>query len=507
MPEANCLAGCIAEYYCSPLHRPGPAGEQAESFAPIVKVQIGELSLITVGNKSYPADPHTAVIKSYEIGWVDSQSLTIEILDEAGGRFGALIDGLRKCATVGRNTLIKSRFGWVITTCEGSKKVIESPLITSVFTGLEVNYSEGKIKYRLTGTALDPIYADMREDKINGEEFKGMKLEDAIEQLCGLDPPMRVSFCERQPDGKLKCGKNMFDWEKFGKGGPRAAWQADNQNRISTISKWIEGYRIKDGSPKGKGLILLMDSITYDHLIILKDPTLDPGEGDPCDVGSLGTFIVNGGKCSSVIEFTPKFNWISGLANFNAGGETASAADTRPVFAEDPNGKTPNQEKEHGKNVGLQQQTTINQSAWNAYGPKNAHYEVLTSQQRHNKANRIVEIDVESITADLKILGDPRPPFVIMSEWIAQPVSIVAINPFHIVGNDNGGCGEWLAKPGCNQILSNKSWKVQGINHSIKEGSFTTTLKLFLAAPAIEVGHNDPLGGVGSMGPTVKNTC
>lgn len=507
MPEANCLAGCISDYYCSPLHRPGPAGEQAESFSPIVKVQIGELSLITVGNKSYPADPHTAVIKSYEIGWVDTQNLVIEILDEAGGRFGALIDGLRKCATTGYGTEIKSQFGWVVTDCEGNSKQILSPLIKSVFAGLEVNYSEGKIKYRLTGTANDPIYADMREDKNNGDDSKKMKLEDAIEQLCSIEPPLQVDFCERQPDGKLRCGKNMFDWEKFGKGGPKAVWQADNQNRIPTISKWIEGFRIKDGSPKGKGLILLLDSVTYDRLIILKDPTQDPGEGEPCAGNHLGTFIVNGGKCSSVIEFTPKFNWISGLANFNAGGETASAATSRPVFAEDQNGKTGNQEREHGHNVGLQQQTTITQQGWDAYGPQNAHYEFLTSQQRHNKANRIVEVNVQPITADLRILGDPRPQFVYSAEWIGQHVSIVAINPFHILGNDNGGCGEWLAKPGCNQILSNKSWMVLAINHSIKEGSYTTTLKLTLAAPGIEVGHNDPLGGSGSMGPTVKNTC
>jgi len=508
MAEANCLTGCIADYYCPPLNRPGPAGEQAESFAPIVKVKIGELSIITVGNKSYPADPHTAVIKTYEVGWIDTHSVTIEILDEAGGRFGALVDGLRKCATVGVGTEITHQFGWVMTTCENTTKVIMSPVLKSVFTSMEVNYSEGKIKYRITGHANDPIYADMREDKNNGEDSKKMKLEDAIEQLCAIEPPMRVDFCELQPDGKLKCGKNMFDWEKFGKGGPEAVWQADNQNRIPSITKWIEGFRIKDGTPNGKGLILYFDTLTYDHLIILKDPTLDPGEGRPCQPGTtLGTFIVNGGKCSSVIEFTPKFNWVAGFANFNAGGETASAATTRPVFAEDPNGKKRDQEFEHGHNVGLQQQTTITQQGWDAYGPRNAHEEYLTSQQRHNKANRLVEVNVEPIQAELKILGDPRPPFVILSEWVGRSISIVAINPFHIYGNTNGACGDWLARPMCNQILSNKSWMVQGINHSIKEGSFTTTLKLFLASPAIEVGHRDPLGGQGSLGPTVKNTC
>lgn len=507
MPEANCLAGCISEYYCPPLHRPGPAGEQAESFAPIVKVTIGGMSMITVGNKSFPENPHTAVIKSFEVGWIDSHSMTIEILDEAGGKFGALVDGLRKCARVGYGSEIIAQWGWVYTKCEGEKNVIMSIPVKSIFTNMEVNYSEGKIKYRITGSSLDPIYADMREDKNNGEDSRKMKLEDAIEQLCSIDPPMRVDFCELQPDGKLKCGKNMFNWEKFGKGGPEAVWQADNQNRIPTIAKWVEPFRISDGSPKGKGVVLFFDSLTYDRLIILKDPTLDPGEGRPCAPNNIGTFIVNGGKCSSVIEFTPKFNWVAGLANFNAGGDTASSANSRSVFAEDPNGKMENQEKEHGHNVGLQQQTTITQQGWDAYGPKNAHQENLTSQQRHNKAGRLVDINVLPITADLKILGDPRPQFVDLSKWVSRSVAIVAINPFHITGNDNGGCGEWLAKPGCNKWLSNKAWKIHGINHSIKEGSYTTTLKLSLESPGVEVGHKDPLGGQGSGGPTVKNTC
>lgn len=509
MPEANCLAGCIANYFCYPLHRPGPAGQQAESFAPIVIVKIGEETLMTVGNESFPANPHTAVIKAFEVGWADTHSMTIEVLDEAGGRFGAFVDGIAKCAKFqGAATHIVAQWGWVYATCDGQKNKILSPKVKSLFTGLEVNYSEGKIKYRITATGLDPIYADMRQDSNMGEDSKKMKLEDAITQLCALDPPIQVDFCEIQPDGKLKCGRNLLNWEKAGKGGPEDVWQCDNLNRIPTIAKWLEPFRINDGSKQGKGIVLVMDPEDYERLIVLKDPTLDPGESRPCSpVNNLGTFIVNGGKCSSVIEFTPTFNWTGGLANFNAGGDTASAATSAPVFAEDTNGKTQNQEKEHGKSAGIQQQTTITQQAWNFYGPKNAHQEFLTSQQRHNKANRMLEINMNPIEADLKILGDPRPQFVILQGWLSKNVSVVAINPFHISGDSNEGCGEWLAKPGCNNWLSNKSWMVLGMNHSIREGSYTTTMKLKLATPGIEVGHKEPLGGQGSGGPTVKNTC
>lgn len=507
MPESNCLAGCINNYFCAPLHQPGPAGKQAESFSPIVKIKIGSETLITVGNESFPANPHTAVIKSFEIGWVDSMAMSVEILDEAGGRFGAFVDGLAKCATyIGPSAVIESEWGWVYSTCDGQKNTIISPKCRSVFAGMEVNYSEGKIKYKITGTGLDPIYADMREDKVFGESAKKIKLEDAIVQLCAIDPPIQVDFCEIQPDGKLKCGRNMFNWEKSGKGGPEGVFQCDSLNRIPTIAKWLEPFRINDGSEKGKGVVLIIDPRNYDRLIVLKDPTLDPGESRTCSAAdNLGTFIVNGGKCSSVIEFTPKWNFVSGFANFNSGGDTGSAATSRSVYAEDA--KQKNQEQEHGKNVGLQQQTTITQQAWEAYGPKNAHEEVLKSQQRHNKANRMLDVGVATIEADLKILGDPRPQFVDLQGWMSKKVSIVAINPFHISGDVNAVCGEWLAKPGCNKWLSNKSWRVQAMNHSISEGSYTTTMKIQLESPGIEVGHKDPLGGQGSGGPTVKNTC
>lgn len=504
MPD-GCLAGCILDYYCAPLHRPGPAGKQAESFAPLVEVIIGGdgNNSITVGNKSFPSSPHTAVIKSYEVGWIDTISMSVEILDEAGGRFGAIVDSLRKCAIVGKGTKLKHRFGWTLTNCENSKmEPIWSPWIESEMAEFDVNYSEGKIKYLIKCANLNVIYEDMREDKNYGEDDKKVTIEQAIERLCGEPPEIRVQYCWVEPDGQWKCGK--FKWKNV-EGDVKSTWQADNQNRIATITKWLEPFRVDDGSPKGKGIIVIFDTLVPDSLILLRDPTLDPKEGRFCQASSLGTFIVNGGKCSSVIEFSPTFNWIKGLANFNAGGGTSGPANTNSNFEEDE--KTPSQEQDHGPTAGLQQQVTITHQAWEVYGPKNAYKETMISHQCHAKANRVTEVNVAPITAELKILGDPRPQFVDHRLWREKPISIVAINPFHIKGDFNNGCGEWLAEPQCNKWLSNKSWMVMGINHSVKEGSYTTTLKVRLAAPGIENANQDPMGGVGSNGPTVKNTC
>ena len=502
----NCLAGCAAEYKCGPLMLPGPAGQQAESFAPWVWVQFGEGAgendKITVGNDSYKANPNTAIIKSFEVGFIDTPKTIIEIVDEAGGRMGALIDSIRKCATsAGEGTKIKCQFGWVYATCDGTKQVIPSPLFKSQIMQTEVSYSEGKIKYMITGEALVPVFEGMREDNVKGEDDKQITIEEAINNLCNLPPAIRVRYCEITNDGKLKDVK--FKWKNFKEGGPKGTWQGDNMNRQSVITKWLEPFRLDDGSAWGKGIIPFMNPQEYDELILLKDPTLNPEETKECTERSLGTFIVNGGKCSTVIEFTPTFNWIKGQANFSAGGGTSGAANTGSNFQEDK--KVNQQEKDHGPTAGLQQQVTITQQAWNAYGPKNAYQETMRSQQAHSKAHRLTDVAVQEIIADLKILGDPREPFC--SIQAGRIVSIVAINPFHIQGGSNKGCGDWLAIPGCNQILSNKAWLVVGVNHSIKEGSYTTTLKVQLNAPGQEQGSKEPLGGSGSGGKTVKNTC
>jgi hypothetical protein len=499
---ADCLSGCASQYECKPLNVPGPAGQQAESFAPWVKVWMGDgENEITVGNESFPSAGNTACIKSFEVGWIDNPEVTLEILDEMGGRMQAFIDALRKNSKLDvEGTRMRFQFGWTLTTCEGSKSSIPSMPFISQVHEIQVNYSEGKIKYNIKGGSADKILNVIREDATVGEDDKPIKLEDAIQQLASKCPPIVVKYCKRDSDGKIKC-EDGFDWVKFGKGGPKATWHADNQNRIAVITKWVENFRVNNGTPEGVGIIPIWDPKEPDVLTLLLDPTEQPSACGNSS-SSLGTFIVNGGKCSPVIEFTPTFNWVAGMANFNAGGDTSSPGTTKSNFHE--KSKRPKQEKEHCETTGLQQQNTITQQAWRSYGPKNAWRDAQRSIQAHAKAGRITEVGVTPIEATLKILGDPRDKFTSMIQGTS--VGIVAINPFHLGGDKNKGCGDWLADPPCNAILSNKNWTVLGVNHSIKEGTYTTTLKLSLGAPVINIDAGEPLGGSGSGGATVKNT-
>lgn len=513
MAESSCLAGCIANYNCGLLDVPGPAGQQAESFAPWCWITFGVGNKkITVGNESYEGDPNTACIKSMEIGWNDTPSMKCEIIDERGGTLGIVADALRKCLKAGKDknggvgTECEFQFGWIITTCEGgtsSSHVIPSKTFRLIVKKLDVNYSEGKIKYMIEGVAMDKLEEAARNDNNKGEELKPVEIEKAIRSLCSEDPAFNVRFCEITPDGKLKDVK--FEWARL-PDAPKASWQSDNQNRISTITKWLSPFRIKDGKCD-KGVLLFFSPDKPDELIILKDPLPGPGESRSCiggggeksEWGPLGTFIVNGGKCSTVIEFTPTMDVVNAITSLAVGGGTSGPNKTRQQLAEEK--RCENQQKQ-GVEAGTQLQATITQAAFQSYGVRSANEEALKSEIAHHRASTVTSVVSPGVKAQLKILGNPSERFC--NFGACRNMSIVVINPFHL--RNTSGCGDWLAYPGCNELFTNRLWMCQSINHSIGVGTYTTTIETMLVGP-VQISGLDPLGGSGGGGPQMQNTC
>ena len=502
----NCLSGCVQDYHVSPLRGssedPGRGGIDVENYAPLVALQIGESdALVTVGNKSYPPY-NTAVIKSIDFGWIDEPKGTCEILDEKGGTFSIFLDALQKCASrVGVGTIIKYKVGWVYVGCDDKKgDKIESIWLEGVLLKIDVNYGP-IMKYRLEFATKAPMCFDHRHPQTFGEETPGkdMKLEDAIVELCKEPPEIKVKFAWYDESGNLQFGNHT--WEDGGLKGPRACWKGDRQNKYSTISRWIQGYKIKDAKG-GKGAILTQDPKYSDTLLVLKDPQPNSKEVIREGPFHLGTYIVNGGKCSNVIEFNPQFGFINAFSNFSSGGGTSGGVKSSNINIEDY--KDPEAEGKsccNSKDAGVQQQATITTENLYTYGD-NAPEKVNDARLAHIKANLMT--NSTPIEADLKIIGDPRYKFF---EVVAgRRVSIVVINPNHLQGGDENNCGDWLKKSDCNVYLSNKVWLVKGINHSVQDGSYVTTLKVYLAAPAVKTGTQDNLGANAS-GKPLKNIC
>lgn len=504
-PTIPCLAGCVEKYYNPPLYNRVPwlnGGQEAENFSPFIWAKISDgTSEITVGNNSYPGNPNKAAIKSIEIGFVDNPEGRLEIIDEEGGEFSVFLDGAVKCGeSVGVGSKLYYKLGWVYTNCYGEKgPPSASPVMQAEILSVKSNVSQGIIKFLITFGSSSPVVEQFRFDKNFGQEIGGkdMHLEDAIRQLAAIPPQINVLFAEKDEKGEIKF-VDSFDWETHGKKGPKAAWHGDSQNKYSTIAKWIEPYRVKDGK-KGKGVALIHDPSNSSNLIILKDPS--PDDDEKTSEISIGTFIVNGGRCSSVLEFNPTMDYVSAFGTLSSGGST-NPLDSKSSVAEEV--KTPNIQAKN-KNIGSQKTITVTQSSIYSDG-KNATKETNKSQEQHLKASRLTGVNATAINAELRLVGLTDPKFYGVQIKDSN-VSIVFILPNYISGGKAGeSCGDFLKRTDCHPIFSNKAWKILGVNHAIQDASFVTTLKLVLPAPGLDISAGSTTGG-DSSGTQVKGTC
>jgi len=491
----NCLKGCIKTFQCEPLNLPlqdVDGSKDGPTMAPFVRAKFsnGKIEL-TVGNKSAPQRKNDAVIRSFEYGHTDGMELKFEVLDERGSIFNDFVNGLAKCAKNASSAKVKVEvtFGWIITDCfTGNHRVIETPHpLVSFPVDLDVNYAEGKIKYNIT--CKDPLNSlfGTREDCIEGSDDQKMHLEDAIRQICNKDPKCEVEFKRIEKNGD-DLG-NPISWEKGkGKGGPLDRWPAMSHDRLTTIRSWINKHPCEGEDP---GVRIYMDTADQSGRKLLVVQSLDEGRKCQGFAPSLGTFIVNGGKCSNVLEFSPKMNWTGGFGAFGSGGGTGGPMSGKSSFKE-KGGKSKVEEKHDNKDScmsgGPQEAIVTDQTNQSVYG-ENAVEKTNKAERQHAEANRINE-QYFPIEAELRIIGDPRKDYIDPTNKGALTCSIVAINPFHIRGSvgkfqPNETCGDWLARPGCNDVLTSRKWMVRGVNHSIKEGSYVTTLKLFLETPGI----------------------
>lgn len=498
----NCLTGCGEKYKVDPVWERAPMEVPGESFAPVIKAKIGRAgNYITVGNESYPSNENKAVIKSIDFGFVNQAEGRMEIVDEDGGAFSIWLNAVEKCMSrfVAAETKIVFQIGWVYTTCAGYSGMQLSPEMESNILKIDSNLSNGLIRFVVKMSTANVVAENYRENNTYGQQEGGkrMKLEDAISQLMLQCPTMNVNFGYYDQSGKLQLGREKLEWLDNGKivlGGPESFYQSNRLNRFDTIAHWVEPYRVKDGE-LDKGVVLINDPSKPNTLLILKDPTPSLRENNFVDnQRHLGTFIVNGGKCSNVLEFNPSFDVVSVLAQMSSGGNTKGGLSSDNELKETT--KT-DLEKKQCDNAGVQQTITLTQQIEDTAG-KDAPSETNKSQQAHIRANRLFDIQGTAINAELRIVGSVNPTFFSFKA-LGSLLSIVVINPFTIRGGKTGeGCGDFLKRAECHPYFSNRKYMLQGVDHSVKEGSFVTTLKVTLAAPPEIDGPlgGDPVGGV-----------
>lgn len=461
---SSCEFECVQTYACGvPQNLPHGA-----IYGPFVEIGFrGEGTMITVGNHSSPPDNH-ACIKSFEYGFSEGSGVKVEIYDEEGSKLSKFVDRLSKTVcNASSDYKMSVDFGWITTDCNNQVVVDRASTYGNRLNFLplkiEVAFENGKIKYTIEGTDLQDRISENRLENGEGREDSKVDLKNAIRTMFSNSCPHIDDVRFEDIDG------NPWDFKNSdgGKSGPKSVWTTDQQNGLATTRKWIAPLSTKND----KGVVFQWKADEQDPcIVLLEDPNPAPsGENASCCSRNIGTYIVNGGNCSPVLSFTPTINWTL-VANGGSGGQQAGGASGG-------NMKQVGRPGSKIERVGSQTCFPVNQND-NLWRPNESNVEKSQeANANHEAAVRFREVP-QSINAELKLMGEPQFAYPLGHHGlVGRTVSIIVINPFYLKD-----C-EWIAEPPCNEILSNKKWMVIGANHQIREGSYTTTLKLFLEVP------------------------
>jgi len=463
----SCNVICYPTFECGGLQKPKPI--VGAVYAPFVTVNLG--GRITVGNKSFPAQPHTAVIKSFEYGGSDGCGATIEIIDESGSAFGQHYDNLNDdLCEAPDDYKVSIDFGWLARSCDGSitKMGIPDGPVYGVPQSAESTYEGGKIKYTIKVVDLMGHMGENRIEAPIGTEANRVPVGQAMRQIFSRNCP-RVNNVRRV---RVR-GTNLQEWRfrnsDGGNEGPSGVWPADQQNALQAVRKW--SLSLTTDRKKGYTPVWNPGS-PQPELWFVEDPRNYCDES-PSQDNCLGTYIVNGGDCSPVISFSPTAKWTFS-AELGSGGGSGGATSGRTVKNRPIPGRFCNDESQR---VGTTSQMPAPQNDINWRPPDQVVERLQQGLAAQELAAQFMELTAP-IEAELKIWGDPR--FVHPVQWTGKKVGIIVINPFYIY---SGNYCEWLAGPMCNPVYSDKEYMVLGVNHQIKEGSYQTTLKVVLSNP------------------------
>lgn len=517
MPSRCTDFQCLQTYGCEPLSRVRPGAV----FAPYVSieftnrgtaspgspVQVGGTQLtggqsvsgvstseeneLTVGNQSSPDRGNHAVIKSFQFGGSSGQGCVVEIFDEEGSEFTEFMNRLNNSIRrTSEDYAMAVDFGWIIRKCDQSiTRYVVSNFDDGISGGggrlhfmpanVEADYSNGKIRFQVTATDLLGRISENRTDMTIGSDSQRVRLMPAVRQMLQRNIPSieRVDFLRQTPNGPTPYNFRNSDG---GREGPAATWNASQQNGMAAARQWLNNVT----TDRGKGIIGQWNcAASTPHVIFWEDGQPGCNENGPlnsCGPSSFGSYIVNGGDCSPVISFAPKVGW-NFSQNQGSGGNFGGGVSSRQVLTRQPICR------QALDRAGIQTQPTVGAQVIQWRPPELA----LQRAQEALGAHQAAGLEYEQwspVEAELKIQGDPR--FVFPALWRDKTVAIIVINPFHIVGGQ-GTC-DWLARPACNSIFSSKRYLIKEVSHEIKEGSYTTTLKVMNRDPNIQRNQSEP---------------
>jgi len=498
--------------------------ESGHVLAPWVKICFladGGQNPISVSNESSPSHPHKACIKSFEFGHSDGLTVRVVIQDQEGGAFETFFERLlkdwSKIQDKTSNTMM-FQFGWVKSSCGSPHPNSVSPCYFALMLHIETSFSEGKFTAEITGKdkphyMFEGGYTGLRGG--NGE--KGECLKDAIKKMMTSSEQQpnleKVSFSKMvEIDGKgqrVEAGFRHCDdgcscktplpqevpADDFTRAeinrGPKGKWQGHGSDKVHTALRWLK----RNYSNNKKGWIPVNNPEEVSEMIFWEDKSPKcTAKGDSFwNSSCLGTYIVNGGIQSPVIEFNPKIGWdFTRMQSVGGDMGTTSSNPHDNEGSKNPGRKEcPTLTKSAQPGAGHVIQVTESETSKDRFGENN----IIEDQKSIDEALRVHgQLNHDIIEADLVVVGDPtlvRPMYALQST-----AHIIFVNPYHIQHNkDNFRRARWtVGSEPCNKVLSNPAWRVKSITHKIELGNYTTTLNLYLMATGVQGDVGQPIG-------------
>jgi hypothetical protein len=492
------LSGCATRYICGPVKDPQTVvGGVHHSMSPYVKLTIaGGASEITVGNESAPALDNDAVIKDFHYGSGDGITATFVIHDQRGGSLTKFIERMLKDfnAATPDSTKAEFEYGWITSGCPQPVALNKSTKRYGTIIWADTNFAEGKFMYEITVKSVAESMAEAKCPKIFGEDGdKAIPIRQALEQLLtNADNPPSVAKISFKT---IKNGQVQdIGFERptpRDKNGRKDAWVCNNRGKLQTAIEWLTQNNL---SENGKGWYPYYNESTKGGEIIFWEDNKPLCGENVSPQNCLGTYVVNGGKESSVIEFNPQFRWnYNILTTGGSAGEGKALMHTRNVGKWEGRDDCKDLKMASQAGAGGEATTPVTGGVYNEDGPQSS--ELV--ERSINKMARAVSYSIhDAIESDLIVIGDPSLDPV--NHGHGAFVSIVFINPYHLTGT-SGDCPEWESKglegSPCNELLSNRAWLTKSLGHRISGGKYTTNIRVMLPSPYFHFDGNQPLGG------------
>ena len=456
--------------------------------SPYVRVVFSKQGIsISVGNESSPELMNHTIVKEFDYGFTDGTACRLTIASEIGSDFDGFVKEMAKDITRGglEDMTMIVKFGWIIKDCNNNITTKLSEDILFIPSNVTETIERGVIKFQIEG--LDPMThhgQESRNERTFGEDGRFKRLKQAINEMWQSEPAPKVPV-----DFRLKA------FNVGGADGPWGTWPTSGQTKLGATQRWLAPYR----SVNGKGIVVFFDNGGSPKIVIDEDP-LPSCDQVSANASCLGTYLVNAGACSPVLQFNTRMQWNWQMLRTSGGtvGGIKQAAEKNKgnVLCGDL------MRDSYHESAGMNSYNASSQNAEHNYGTE-ANKEIEASKVANLFASPIYR---PSIEAEMVVQGDPSIDHRLKT-W-GKYVNIVYINPFHLDGaagklEDTKKCSEWIASPVCNRILTNKRWYLRGVHHYISEGSFVTTINMQLLAGGERLNRGSPLGGPGSGGPSL----